>query len=73
MLFQHAASLLNDGFERHPDPSAWTYRLANAGTYADEGMGPLWPPLIPTLSSWRTIHGFDALLVLTGSTASANL
>ena len=23
------------------DPSAWTYRPANAGTYTDEGMGPL--------------------------------
>jgi hypothetical protein len=32
------------------DPSAWAYRPANAGTYTDEGMGPLWPPLIPTLS-----------------------
>ena len=55
------------------DPSAWTYRPANAGTYTDEGMGPLMAAAHPTLSRWRTIHGFDALLVLTGSKASANL
>jgi hypothetical protein len=78
------------------DPSAWTYRPADAGTYADEGMTPLmaaaYPdaftlidlrPLRPLVSGARhkaldadlvrTIHGFDALLVLTGSTASANL
>jgi hypothetical protein len=78
------------------DPSAWTYRPANAGTYTDEGMGPPMAaahpdaftlidlrPLRPLVFDRRhkaldadlvrTIHGFDALLVLTGSTASANL
>jgi hypothetical protein len=78
------------------DPSAWTYRAADAGTYTDEGMGPLMAAAYPDASTLidlrplrplvfgqrnkaleadlvRTIHGFDALLVLTGSTASANL
>lgn len=78
------------------DPSAWTYRAADAGTYEDEGMTPLmaaaYPdsftlidlrPLRPLAFGQRhkaldadlvrTIHGYDALLVLTGSTASANL
>jgi hypothetical protein len=78
------------------DPSAWAYRPANAGTYTDEGMGPLMAaahpdgftlidlrPLRPLVFGARhkaldadlvrTIHGFDALLVLTGSTASTNL
>ena len=79
------------------DPSACTYRPANAGTYTDEGMGPLMAAAHPDAFTLigrsaslrplvfgqchnaldadlgRTIHGFDALLVLTGSTASANL
>ncbi len=78
------------------DPSAWTYRPADAGTYIDEGMAPLMSaaysdaftlidlrPIRPLAFGARhkaldadlvrTIHGFDALLVLTGSTASANL
>ncbi len=78
------------------DPSAWTYRPADAGTYEDQGMGPLMTaayadaftlidlrPLRPMVFGARhkaldadlvrTIHGFDALLVLSGSTASANL
>jgi hypothetical protein len=69
---------------------------ANAGTYTDEGMGPLMAaahpdaftlidlrPLRPLVFDQRhkaldadlvrTIHGLDALLVLTRSTASANL
>jgi hypothetical protein len=78
------------------DPTAWTYRAAEAGTYTDEGMTPLMAaahpdgftlidlrPIRPLVFGARhkaldadlvrTIHGFDALLVLTGSTASANL
>ncbi len=78
------------------DPSAWTYRAADVGTYDDEGMTPLmaaaYPdgftlidlrPLRPLVFGARhkaldadlvrAIHGYDALLVLTGSTASANL
>ena len=68
---------------------------AGAGTYTEEGIGPLIGtarpdaftlivrPLRPLVFGQRhkaldadlvrTIHGFDALLVLTGSTASANL
>jgi hypothetical protein len=68
----------------------------SAGTYTDEGMGPLMAaahpdaftlidqrPLRPLVFGQRhkaldadlvhTIHGFDALLVLTGSTAPASL
>jgi hypothetical protein len=81
------------------DPSVWTFRPANAGTYTVAGMEPLMAAahadvftLIDRSASVtaarvrfgqrhkalevdlvRTIHGFDALLVLTGSTASANL
>ena len=29
------------------DPSAWTYRPADAGTYTDEGMGPLMAAAYP--------------------------
>jgi hypothetical protein len=73
-----------------------TYRPVSAGTYTDEGMGPLMAVAYPNAFTLidlrllrplvfgqrhkaldaelvRTIHGFDALLVLTGSTASANL
>jgi hypothetical protein len=77
---------------RSSTPSAWRYRPANAGTYTDEGAGPLMtahPDAFTVISASaaaarvrpapkaldadlvRTIHGFDALLVLTGSTASA--
>ena len=78
------------------DPSAWTYRPSDAGTYEDEGMTPLisaaYPdaftlidlrPIRPLVFGRRhkaldadlvrTIHGFDALLVMSRSTASANL
>jgi hypothetical protein len=78
------------------DPSAWTYRPANAGTYDDQGMAPLTSaahaeaftlidlrPIRPMVFGARhkaldadlvrTIHGFDALLVMSGSTASSNL
>jgi hypothetical protein len=74
------------------DPSAWTYRAADAGTYTDPLMAAACPdaftlidlrPLRPLVFGQRhtaldadlvrAIHGFDALLVLTGSTASANL
>jgi hypothetical protein len=78
------------------DPSAWTYRPADSGTYEDEGMTPLMAAAFPDAFTLidlrpirplvfgarhkaldadlvRAIHGFDALLVLTGSTASANL
>ncbi|MEZ5959880.1 MAG: hypothetical protein R3C30_05565 [Hyphomonadaceae bacterium] len=78
------------------DPTSWTYRPSEAGTYAEEGMTPLMAAAYPdgyTLIDLRpirslvfgarhkaldadlvrTIHGFDALLVLTGATASANL
>ncbi len=78
------------------DPTSWTYRASEAGTYSDEGMTPLMAAAYPdgfTLIDLRpirslvfgerhkaldadlvrTIHGFDALLVLTGATASANL
>jgi hypothetical protein len=79
------------------DPSAWTYRPANAGTYTDKGQGPVMAAAHPDALTLigrsasvaaarvrpapkaldadlvRTIHGFDALPVLTGSTASANL
>ena len=79
-------------------PERMEYRPANAGTYTDEGMGPLMAAAHPDAFTLidrsasvaaarvrasrhkalnadlvRTIHGFDALLVLTGSTASANL
>ena len=94
----HIFVLPGAGSQHAPfDPSAWTYRPANAGTYTDEGMGPLMAaahpdaftlidrsasvaaarvrpaPQSPQRRLVRTIHGFDALLVLTGSTASANL
>jgi hypothetical protein len=78
------------------DPSAWTYRPGDVGTYEDQGMTPLISaahadaftlidlrPLRPlvfgrqhkTLDAdlVRTIHGFDALLVMSGSMPSANL
>jgi hypothetical protein len=78
------------------DPSAWTYRPSDAGTYEDQGMTPLLSaayadaftlidlrPIRPLVFGARhkaldadlvrTIHGFDALLVMTGSTPSANL
>lgn len=78
------------------DPSAWTYRPGDVGTYEDQGMTPLisaaYPdaftlidlrPLRPLVFGRRhkvldadlvrTIHGFDALLVMSGSTPSANL
>ena len=78
------------------DPSAWTYRPSDTGTYEDEGMTPLisaaYPdaftlidlrPIRPLVFGRRhkaldadlvrTIHGFDALLVMSGSTPSANL
>ena len=78
------------------DPSAWTYRPADAGTYADVGMTPLTAaayadaftlidlrPIRPLVFGRRhkaldadlvrTIHGFDALLVMSGSTPSSNL
>lgn len=78
------------------DPSAWTYRPSDAGTYEDAGMTPLIAaahpdaftlidlrPIRPLVFGRRhkaldadlvrTIHGFDALLVMSGSTASANL
>jgi hypothetical protein len=78
------------------DPTAWTYRAADAGTYEDQGMTPLFQAAYPDAFTLidlrpirplvfgarhkaldadlvRTIHGFDALLVLTGSTASSNL
>lgn len=78
------------------DPSAWTYRPAGGGTYADEGMNPLYTAAYPDAFTLidlrpirplvfgarhkaldadlvRTVHGFDALLVLSGSTPSANL
>jgi hypothetical protein len=78
------------------DPSAWSYRPSEAGTYADEGMTPLLAaayadaftlidlrPIRPLVFGRRhkaldadlvrTIHGFDALLVMSGSTASSNL
>lgn len=78
------------------DPSAWTYRPADVGTYTDEGLSPLYAaafedaftlidlrPIRPLVFGARhkvldadlvrTIHGFDAILLLTGSTASANL
>ena len=78
-------------------PERMEYRPANAGTYTDEGMGPLMGAAHPddftlidrsasaaaarvrpapqalNADLVRTIHSFDALLVLTGSTASANL
>jgi len=78
------------------DPTAWTYRPGDAGTYEDQGMAPLLSaasddamtlidlrPIRPLVFGRRhkaldadlvrTIHGFDALLVMTGSTPSANL
>ncbi|MEZ5957353.1 MAG: hypothetical protein R3C27_09110 [Hyphomonadaceae bacterium] len=78
------------------DPSTWTYRQVEAGTYTEEGMTPLMSaaysdgftlidlrPLRALVFGRRhkdldadlvrTIHGFDVLLVLSGSTASANL
>lgn len=78
------------------DPSAWTYRPGNVGTYEDQGMGPLIGAALPDAFTLidlrplrplvfgrrhkvldadlvRTIHGFDALLVMSGSTPSANL
>ena len=78
------------------DPSAWTYRPAEAGTYEDQGMSPLISaayadaftlidlrPIRPLVFGRRhknldadlvrTIHGFDALLVMSGSTPSTNL
>lgn len=78
------------------DPSAWTYRPSDAGTYEDEGMGPLLGaaysdaftlidlrPVRPlafgrghkalNADLVRVIHGFDALLVMSGSTPSSNL
>jgi hypothetical protein len=78
------------------DPTAWTYRPSQAGTYEDQGMGPLLEAAFPdaftlidlrairplvfgrrhkTLDAdlVRTIHGFDAILVMSGSTPSANL
>jgi hypothetical protein len=50
--------------ERHP-------KVATNRGHRDGGGQTF--PLAGGLSRWRTIHGFDALLVLTGSTASANL
>jgi hypothetical protein len=78
------------------DPSAWSYRPSDAGTYADEGMMPLLAAAYPDAFTLidlrpirplvfgarhkaldadlvRTIHGFDALLVMSGSTPSSNL
>lgn len=78
------------------DPTAFTYRSAPAGAYADDAMTPLLAaayadamtlidlrPIRPLVFGRRhkaldadlvrTIHGFDALLVMSGSTPSANL
>ncbi len=78
------------------DPSAWTYRPGDVGTYEDQGMTPLISaahpdaftlidlrPLRPLVFGRRhkaldadlvrAVHGFDALLVMSGSTPSANL
>jgi hypothetical protein len=78
------------------DPSAWTYRANDVGTYEDQGMTPLLSaahpdaftlidlrPIRPLVFGRRhkaldadlvrTVHGFDALLVMSGSTPSANL
>lgn len=78
------------------DPTAWTYRPADAGQYEDQGMGPLLSAAYPDAFTLidlrpirplvfgarhktldpdlvRAIHGFDALLVMSGSTASGNL
>lgn len=78
------------------DPSAWTYRAGEVGTYEDQGMRPLISAAYPDAFTLidlrpirplafgrrhnaldadlvRTIHGFDALLVMSGSTPSTNL
>jgi hypothetical protein len=78
------------------DPSAWTYRPADASQYRDGGLAPLMAaasadamtmidlrPIRPLVFGSRhkaldadlvrNIHGFDALLVMSGSTPSANL
>jgi hypothetical protein len=58
------------------DPSAWTYRPANAGTYTDEGMGPLMAAAHPdpfTLIDLRPLRPLVFGQRHKGSTASAKL
>src|SRR5437867_9452218 len=48
------------------DPSAWTYRPANAGTYTDEGMGP------DGRRSSRRFHADRSICVRCGRSCSAS-